>query len=170
MMTMDAQQINVQGFLRISAHMAEQNRHQCGGYTSLFHFIHKNGRPMRRALGPTKEMVMWTTPKECFRNAAMIALRPKNRRFIYCEGYAMGIVPTAHAWLIDDAGQTFDPTWSTGGEEYFGIAINRSYLLNVIRASDHYGVIDQPELGFPILKAHVREWRHPVMDKLEAAQ
>lgn len=152
--------------LRIMTAMAEQNHRTLGGYTSLFHFTHKNGRAMNRVMNPTREMAMWRTPKECYRNAAMIALK-RGGRFIYCEGWAAGIVPVPHAWLVDCNGLTYDPTWGMEGVEYFGVAINQSFLRKVLKASSHYGIIDQPELGFPILTAHIREWRNPVMDRME---
>lgn len=47
----------------------------------------------------------------CFDNAAHLALSDEN--LTYCEGIAIGVIPTLHAWCVDPKGRVIDPTWRT---------------------------------------------------------
>src|SRR6185369_9939105 len=46
---------------------------------------------------------------QCFENCFRVASRTK--AFHYCEGYAVGLLPIHHAFLIDRDGRCYDPTW-----------------------------------------------------------
>jgi hypothetical protein len=90
-------------------------------------------------------------PKECFRNAALLALETG---LTYCEGYAnssLGI-PLEHAWVINQAGEVIDNTWRDVGLEYFGVPFNRVYLERALDAQDHYGIINAYSTGFPLFR------------------
>lgn len=77
--------------------------------------------------------------KQCFANAARLALATPD--LTYCEGVALAIIPTHHAWCIDTKGRVVDPTWRTrendahthnpGEMAYLGIAFED--LRNVTR-------------------------------------
>lgn len=49
--------------------------------------------------------------KQCFLNSARLALQTPG--LTYCEGVALAIIPTHHAWCIDTKGRVIDPTWRT---------------------------------------------------------
>ena len=72
-----------------------------GAYTSEPDFILKNGRSFEFAAVPRG--VRMGRPRECFRNAAALALR-KLDMYMYVEGYAvnkwMTMHSAAHAWCI----------------------------------------------------------------------
>ena len=90
--------------------------------------------------------------RACFKNAALMS---KRHDLIYVEGFASankGHSPTLHAWCIDKCGSVYDRTWSfTGLNSYFGIPIKQSYLKKMYEATGAYGVLDQWEIGYPIL-------------------
>jgi hypothetical protein len=50
----------------------------------------------------------------------------------------------AHAWLIDDAGEVVDPTWSEGstGATYFGVVFDSEYVLEVGEKDERYGILE----------------------------
>jgi hypothetical protein len=139
-----------------------------GGFMSLEHFVLQRGAVMapptvkapREIRGPRRE---------CFRNAALAA---HEGEYIYCEGYATtwecSPVPIFHAWLVDLRGRTIDPTWDMGGSEYIGVPFLPGYLRKRLRAQEYYGLIDNPEQKFPVLRAHLREYLHPIVETLKA--
>jgi hypothetical protein len=80
-------------------------------------------------------------PGQCFSNClGWTFLLPD--RFIYCEGMAVGVIPTHHGWLIDrETGQMFDPTWSKADQTaYVGVAFRFEALVRwVIRDRGRIG-------------------------------
>ena len=93
--------------------------------------------------------------KECFSNC-LHALMGNSDRLIYCEGYASGVIPVHHAWLMLD-GKVVDPTWHgrdivSPKTEYFGIQFNTQYVLKVARESGYYGVLDNFAQNYPLLR------------------
>jgi len=74
---------------------------RCDAYTSEADFILKNGRSFEYAALPRG--VRMGRPRECFRNAAALALR-KPGMYMYVEGYAVNrwiaMHTVAHAWCI----------------------------------------------------------------------
>ena len=110
----------------------------------------------------------------CFSTCQIIATRMGD--YTYCEGYACGIIPTLHAWLADADGNAIDPTWCGAGDwlnwrtmrpptgmEYFGIAIKTEYVIaRLVGTETHCPIIDDWANGHPILKAPVRDWKHPL--------
>jgi hypothetical protein len=80
------------------------------------------------------------TIKMCFANSAKLAMRSK--RFVYCEGLALGIISVLHAWCIDEVGNVVDPTWTEGhgerspaGSAYLGLPFNTAYVRKRWKAS-----------------------------------
>jgi hypothetical protein len=92
-------------------------------------------------------------PRECFRNAATLALRNPNI-YIYVEGYAVNtwiaMHTMAHAWCINSDDFAVDPTWDEG-TEYFGVPFRHDYLRQALNARRDYGLIDNPEMDFPLV-------------------
>lgn len=71
--------------------------------------------------------------KECFYNCQRLASYSGYR---YFEGYALGIIPVHHAWLVDGKDRIIDPTWILKEEEeesadYFGIEIPIEVIMDV---------------------------------------
>ncbi len=62
--------------------------------------------------------------KQCYLNAQKIAM---DGDYDYYEGFACGVIPTDHAWLIDrNTGLVIDPTWEDLEDkdtDYFGLQI-----------------------------------------------
>ena len=79
-------------------------------------------------------------PRECFRNAATLALRKPNI-YMYVEGYAVNrwiaMHTVAHAWCINSDNFVVDPTWDEG-TEYFGVPFRHDYLRRVLKARRDY--------------------------------
>ena len=106
-------------------------------------------------------------PRECFRNAATLALR-KPDLYVYVEGYAVNrwvaMHTVAHAWCVGSDNFVVDRTWDEG-TEYFGVPFRHDYLRGVLKVRRDYGLIDNPEMDFPLVTgAHrvheaVIDWR-----------
>ena len=92
-------------------------------------------------------------PRECFRNAATLALR-KPDIYMYVEGYAVNrwiaMHTVAHAWCINSDNFVVDPTWDEG-TEYYGVPFRHDYLRRVLKAGSDDGLIDNPEMDFPLV-------------------
>ncbi len=69
--------------------------------------------------------------KSCFKSATTYGIRRYD--VFYAEGYAIDWnlpIPIHHAWLVNQEGEVFDPTWGdTIDHVYFGIAFSRSFVL-----------------------------------------
>jgi hypothetical protein len=124
---------------------------RCDAYTSEADFILKNGRSFEYAALPRG--VRMGRPRECFRNAAALALR-KPDMYMYVEGYAvnrwMTMHTVAHAWCIGVDNLVVDPTWDEG-TDYFGVPFRHDYLRRVLKARRDYGLIDNGEMDFPLV-------------------
>ncbi|MCT7986459.1 hypothetical protein NG796_24615 [Laspinema sp. A4] len=68
----------------------------------------------------------------------------ENDSLTYCEGYAIcnGLVlPVLHAWLVCEQGQVHDPTWKLGNNAYFGVELERKFVLDTVAQTKSYGII-----------------------------
>lgn len=86
--------------------------------------------------------------KECFANAYR---RMMHKQLHYCEGFAMGVIPVMHAWLVDMQGNVIDTTWDDG-KEYFGVEFPTEFVIRTVLARGSYGVIDNFEQRWPLLQ------------------
>lgn len=80
-------------------------------------------------------------PKQCFRNAFVASVRHSG--LIYCEGWALGVIPTHHAWCVDAAGKVYDFTWrgfTTEDTAYWGVQFAGPAFCDMICEGETYGV------------------------------
>ena len=133
------------------------HRNKIGGYLSVSEFIYKNGQLFKP--GPLPKNVRRGPMKQCFRNAALLSMETS---YYYAEGYALSIIPTIHAWCINKKGKVIDPTWEDG-KEYYGIVIKKSYLLKYLLKYKRYGLIENWEDGYPLLKLNKKIWQKKIL-------
>jgi hypothetical protein len=92
----------------------------------------------------------------CYKNAFNLA---QSRGYAYCEGFALplGLIPLHHAWCVTETGEVLDPTWERKDVEYFGIALDLTFVTRFILKSQVWGVlgdrvprelVDAPVLDF----------------------
>jgi hypothetical protein len=119
-------------------------------FSTTFDLVRQYGHSFTRQALPKRR---WTKGLgQCYRNALQAA---KTRRYIYVEGYAISEGSSGllrhHAWVTDLVNPTvaFDPTWRCG-LEYFGIPFKLDYVLTMLDASGHPGVLDDWEMKFPL--------------------
>jgi hypothetical protein len=103
-------------------------------------FVSKHGRDMSPRAKHGYEM---GTPKECFCNAAQMALVTD---LTYAEGFAvrpkLGML-IHHAWLMDERGRAVDVTWEdTAGCLYFGVPFETKVMRTEIRRTGYWGLLD----------------------------
>lgn len=96
--------------------------------------------------------------KACFENALATATLHKEYR--YAEGYAAGLMPVLHAWLVDPDGNAVDPTWREPGTAYMGIIFPVKEVMSNWQETGVFCMIDDWHNGWPLLKNGVpKEWR-----------
>lgn len=118
-------------------------------YDGIASFLIAEG--IRFDTGPETFSGKRMTMKECFRNASILAIG-EPRKYVYCEGYALGVIPVHHAWVVDcDTGLVVDPTWKDGAG-YIGIPFRLQYLTKMLIKLGYYGIIDAYTDHWPILK------------------
>lgn len=79
------------------------------------------------------ESIEPTPIKECFSNSQDLVF--SNPKLSYVEGYVTHerlplVIP--HAWTLNEEGSVIDPTWRLEGGTYFGIALNKAWLLDFL--------------------------------------
>ncbi len=79
---------------------------------------------------------------QCYRNAALLMM--EHPELTYVEGYACGaVLPVHHAWCVTKQGEVIDTTWPYHEEDlYYGIPINREFLLGNMLRTKRYGILD----------------------------
>lgn len=134
------------------------------GYHSFAEFLLKHG--LRFNVSPDRAgLPAWVkpmVPKECFSNAAKLAIRHPDK-LAYVEGYAAGIIPLSHAWCVDRDGEVVDPTWGhnevRAGTDYFGVAVSTEFLTKLLLENKYYGLIEVYR-GKSLLEFSPEEWEH----------
>ena len=121
-------------------------------YACLSDLVSREGAAFPWA--PKPENIAWGTVGECYRNAYHLAT--ENQDYTYVEGYALGIIPVTHAWVVDPDGTVIDNTWREDlveGEDraYLGIPLKLSYVTKVIAEREKFGVLDCWELEWPLM-------------------
>ena len=148
---------SVKAFLQAMVDCRTLNKMKMPGgwkYSCIEDFILKNGRSFKPM--PLPKKVKRGKMKQCFKNAADLALdsslTPGHIELVYVEGYALNIIPVHHAWCVDREGNVYDNTWPDGGKEYYGVMFTTSFLADRLLKSKTYGLIDQWELDWPLLR------------------
>jgi hypothetical protein len=95
-----------------------------------------------RTFGPARVARARALPQQCFRNALMRSLA--DRTLTYCEGYALHLIPTHHAWCVDAAGHVIETTWADPGTVYYGLAFAHDYVADHALATGYPGLLDNP--------------------------
>lgn len=82
--------------------------------------------------------------KECFRNAAQLALEYPELTYVEGYGYLEGLpLLIHHAWCEDQQGRVVDVTWAPErGGQYMGVRIDADELLEQMESNGVYGVLD----------------------------
>lgn len=113
-------------------------------FTGDYGVMLENGHEYTYAPYPEKYAKWMGEPKECFANAFWLA--SGNPELTYVEGYACHIIPTHHAWCVDNQGNVIDPTpsWHDNHEEYgtpvyFGVPVSIDELSTKLSADETYG-------------------------------
>ena len=90
-------------------------------------------------------------PKQCFCNSYSYAI--KSNDYSYVEGYMLyNSILIQHAWIIDKNNNSIEVTLEEPAEEYFGVKFNLEYLVYIALLRKHYGVLDCPDIKFPLLR------------------
>jgi hypothetical protein len=99
---------------------------------------------------PLPDNIKPGTIKYCYQNATDLMI---SHKLIYCEGYALGIIPVQHAWCCTPDGKVIDPTWVGDrlGMGYFGIPFDRDYVMNKIIRTERYSIIENWNEKWPFL-------------------
>jgi hypothetical protein len=111
------------------------------GENPLTDFVLANGRDY--AIGPNTFDGPRGTPKECFANAAHLALRDRSLTYVEGKITCHGI-PIDHAWCVDANGIVVDPTIDTPKgriSDYFGVPFRTDYLIKAMLANKVYGLL-----------------------------
>lgn len=128
-------------FLRAGGFLNDQNL----TYSCIQELVLKNGQPFEyQDLPPLFEQHRGAY-KECYRNAFWAALT--DDRLVYCEGYAAGIIPVAHAWCVErSTKKVVEVTWDDG-EQYFGIPLKFEFVRQVAEDCMVYSVFHNGPAG-----------------------
>lgn len=95
--------------------------------------------------------------KQCFMNAFNLMMKHPELRYV--EGYGHSIIPTLHAWCVDENLNVIDPTWDDSEKSvYFGVVFNRDYVLEATLQRGHYGLIDNYNERFPLLQGNEKDF------------
>jgi hypothetical protein len=158
----------IKDFLKAEVKMLRRSKTagRWNGWRSTDEFVLKHGRNWPINGHELPEDVEIGKLGQCFRNATLLALGFHRNEYIYCEGYALNIIPMAHAWCVDGTtGRVIDPTWGQDTTtDYFGLAFNVMYLQEHLLEHRTYGLIDAWEARWPLLTAKIEDWRHPIND------
>ena len=116
-------------------------------------FVLEHGRAFQQVGDIAPYLPTEQTIKQCFRNAWHLSM--KHPELVYCEGYALSMIPVLHAWCWDPVTDTvLDPTWTGDrqGVAYIGVPFRLSYVTETIKKRGYFGVIDNPEDKFALVR------------------
>jgi hypothetical protein len=166
--------------LRVEVAMVASHANDRLVYRGYQEFVLRHGRVFTldretRPARPARDFPA-TTPKECFTNALQAAAI--NDDLTYVEGYAYnGLLPIHHAWVVDDAGNVYDPTWENiedrdmSQDVYIGVPFETIYacITTIEKGSDTLldwqggaitldrepddGAIREMDVGIPVPKS-----------------
>lgn len=160
--TIDGQEA-LQGYLQTIADFRANDKPEGFKYGSIEEFVLDNGEQFTAAALP-KEIKEGTLGL-CYQNAYQTCEYNSQKELEYVEGFAKPSslpFPIAHAWAVDKDGNVVDPTWDRlrkKGDtiDYFGVRIPMKTVRSTIFARERYGVLHNPEQGFPLLRDGIEE-------------
>ena len=121
-------------------------------YACMEDFVLQEGREFTPA--PLPDDIPRGVIKECYKNSFDILFEKPD--LTYCEGYAHGaVIPVMHAWLATSDGKVVDATWPEIGSAYWGIPFERDFVMKTAMTREVYGVIDNWEENYPLLREGV---------------
>ena len=140
---------DVQTYLKHITNFRKGNKPEGYKYYCFEEYVLHNGKVYK----PKKLLKKYRRGKlkECFTNAFFLAQRWQDE-LTYVEGYALSIIPILHAWCVDNKGNVIDNTWEEPGHSYFGVPFKWQYVFDTVLKKGTYGVIDNFEQRFPLLK------------------
>lgn len=120
-------------------------------YCCLEDFVLSNGKKFNKI--PKPKWVKKGIIKQCFSNCLEAVLKHPDK-LTYCEGYASGIIPVHHAWLLYE-NQVIDPTWvgksfEDRNPEYMGVPFKIEYVVKIAKETNYYSVLDNWTQGYPL--------------------
>tara|TARA_B100000519_G_C14039711_1_gene342129 strand:- start:169 stop:705 length:537 start_codon:yes stop_codon:yes gene_type:complete len=131
-------------------------------YSSMEHFFSELGQQFT---APSRPLTAYDIPlgekKQCYKNCMDFVMNNPDTELLYCEGFALGCIPIAHAWLSTPQGEVFDPTWGKSYcTDYFGVAFDRSWAISLLLDKGSYGLVDDWEHKWPLLShGYELEWK-----------
>ena len=112
--------LNYLAMLETIVHQTPQPGSRLGwAYNNSANFLLQHG--VWYAPRPLPDKIARGTPKACFGNALVAAVR---YGLHYVEGYANKIIPVEHAWCANDDGRLYEVTWPEIGVAYLGVAFS----------------------------------------------
>lgn len=121
------------------------NKNSDRKFYSVEEFVLKKGQPFRITKCIEGE------PKQCFCNSYSYAI--KSNDYVYVEGYILyNSMLIYHAWVMDKNNDGIEVTLEKPAKEYFGVKFNLDYLMYIASLRKYYGVLDCPDIRFPLLK------------------
>lgn len=142
--------------------MVAELQQQCGRPESRVGWKYDSYEAMVLAEGrefttnPRPKGVRQRKMKECYSNCFHFCWdRDTVDRYVYCEGYAINMIPTLHAWVFDtETGELIDPTWKQQETNvYYGIEFPFMFAVGRCLKTETYGLIAGDYMvGCPMLK------------------
>jgi hypothetical protein len=131
----------------------------------LYVYVLHRGKVFKAAPFPS-DVPRNAVPRQCFSNAAQLAIEYPDR-FIYVEGYAQSIMPTAHAWCVTQEGTVVDPTWDSPERcAYVGIPFDLDFVRRHVLRTGYWGVFgEMPRrelLARPVEEMVHAAWRQEI--------
>jgi hypothetical protein len=127
-------------------------------YCSYEHFVLENGTDFGRG-SEAPEDLKYGKMKQCFANSFGLAMDDPTK--IYCEGWALNIIPVHHAWCLDvDTGDVVDPTWGDQHEcFYYGVPFKTNFVREHALKTGIYGIFYNPKSDLGLIKGTSTGWR-----------
>ncbi len=116
-------------------------------YKSVFRLVLDYGKPFTNRIVPSPfRGEVGICYQNCFERLLL------HGDYYYCEGYAIDDelnLAIAHAWLVNDAGEVIDPTWTddASGATYFGVVFDSEYVFEMGKITKSYGILENDYLN-----------------------
>ena len=139
----------------LDAHLTLMGRRMPSGwiYNGPLDLVRREATAYTRIATYDAEVWNYTgSPRECFRDALLLAAR-NAEELTYVEGYAYrSLLPCHHAWCITGDREVIDATWDPAGVEYLGIPFWLEYVEDVTSERGYYGILDNWQMNYPLCR------------------